>query len=173
MSAKENIFDKLELLGSGTSYISEIADMLERADMFRDMTRQEVEQFAAFVQAYEAPVGATVLVEGSREAYMFVVADGKLDIMKRSGEYKETKRIATVRSGKTIGEMSLLDGLPHSANAKVVEKPAVLLLITKNNFETFLNQHSDAAIKLLRKMATLMSLRLRQTSGVLIDHLKT
>lgn len=169
MSGK-NPFDRLELLGSGTSYTVTIADMLERADMFRDMSRQEVNIFAQYVQAYNAPVGAEVLREGDRESYMFVVAEGKLDILKHSGDSRENKRIATVRAGKTIGEMSLLDGLPHSATAKVVE-PSVLLLMTKTHFEQVINEQPEVALKMIRKMATLMSLRLRQTSGVLIDYL--
>lgn len=167
----KNPFARLELVGSGTSFTATIADMLERADMFRDMTRQEVDVFAQYVQAYDAPQGAEVLHEGDRESYMFVVAEGKLDILKHSGDSNEKKKIATVRAGKTIGEMSLLDGLPHSATVVVVD-PAVLLLITKSHFDQLINDQPEVALKVVRKMATLMSLRLRQTSGVLIDYLK-
>lgn len=167
-----NPFEALELLGSGTSYTSKIADMLERADMFRDMSRQEVDIFAGYVQAYQAPAGAEVLHEGARESYMFIVAQGRLDIMKRAGDHNENRKIATVRAGKTIGEMSLLDGLPHSATARVVE-PSILLLMTKSHFEQVSREHPEVALKMIRKMATLMSLRLRQTSGVLIDYLKS
>jgi len=165
-------FAGLEQLGSGTSFSSEIGDMLERADMFRDMSRGEVDIFAGYVQAYKAPPGAEVLHEGRRESYMFVVAEGRLDILKHSGEYNENKKIATVRAGKTIGEMLLLDGLPHSATARVVE-PSTLLLLTKSHFEQVIREQPDVALKMIRKMATLMSLRLRQTSGVLIDYLKS
>ena len=168
----KSCFDKLEMLGSGTSYTAKIADMLERADMFRDMSRNEVDVFARYVQAYKAQKGAEVLMEGDRESYLFVVAEGKLDILKRTDEESgEKKKIATVRSGKTIGEMSLLDGLPHSATAVVVE-PAVLLLVTKSNFDRLLKEQPEVALRVVHKMATLMSLRLRQTSGVLIDYLK-
>lgn len=164
------LFDRLEQLGGGSSYITEIANMLERADMFRDLSRKDVEAFAAYIQAYAAPKGVKVLEEGARESYMFVIAEGKLDIFKQSPGTHEQKKIATVRAGKTIGEMSILDGMPHSATAVVVE-PAILLLLTKNNFEQFMLYSPETALKVLRKMAVLMSLRLRQTSGVLIDHL--
>ncbi len=168
----KSCFDDLELLGSGTSYTTEIADMLERADMFRDMSRAEVDVFARYVQAYRAPVGVEVLVEGGRESYMFVVVEGKLNILKNSGgELDGKKKIATVRSGKTVGEMSLLDGLPHSATAVVLES-AILLLVTKSHFDRLLKEQPEVALRIVHKMATLMSLRLRQTSGVLIDYLK-
>jgi CRP-like cAMP-binding protein len=165
-----SLFDQLEQLGSGSGYVAKIADMLESADMFRDLNRKEVEIFANYIQSYAAAKGIKVLEEGVRENYMFVVASGKLDIFKRSANNHDEKRIATVRAGKTIGEMSILDGMPHSASAIVVE-PATLLLLTKNKFEQFMQNEPEVALKILRKMAVLMSLRLRQTSGVLIDHL--
>lgn len=172
MARDKTPFDDLELIGSGTSFNAEIGDMLERADMFRDMTRKEVDAFAGYVQAYQAPAGVEVLREGARESYMFIVAEGRLDILKQTGKEGDSRKIATVRAGKTIGEMSLLDGLPHSATAVVVE-PSVLLLLTRSRFEQLLSEQPEVALKMVRKMATLMSLRLRQTSGVLIDYLKS
>ncbi len=167
-----SLFDNLEQLGSGEAFIDEIANMLERADMFRDLARQDVEVFAKYVTAYSAPPGTKVLSEGGRESYMFVVAEGKIDVLKFSYESGEEKRLATVRAGKTVGEMSILDGMPHSASAKVVD-PARLLLITKRSFDCFIEDHPEAALKVIRKIAMLMSLRLRQTSGVLLDHLQS
>lgn len=166
-----SVFDSLEQLGSGSSYADEIGNMLERADMFRDFSRAEIDQLAQYIQAYSAPKGSIVLREGNRESYMFVVAEGKLDILKRAASCPEDTKIATVRAGKTVGEMSLIDGLPHSATAVVVES-AKLLLMTKRNFEQFIDCCPETGVKVLRKMANLMSLRLRQTSGVLLDHLQ-
>jgi len=163
---------ELDQLGAGAKFTSIIGDMLERAEMFRDMSRTEIDVVAGYMQAYKAPVGVEVLQEGQRETYMFVLAEGRLDILKNTGEYGESKKIATVRAGKTIGEMSLLDGLSHSATAKVVE-PSVLLLLTKGHFEQMIKEQPEVALSLIRKVATLMSLRLRQTSGVLIDYLKS
>ena len=165
------IFDSLEQLGSGSSYESEISDMLERADMFRDFSRADVEKLASIIQAYKAPVGTKVLVEGGRDAYMFVLIEGRVDILKRDAAGSSDKKIATVRSGKTIGEMSMIDSLPSSATAVVVE-PAKLLLITRRNFDNFTDSHPETGLKVLRKIASLMSLRLRQTSGVLMDYLQ-
>jgi len=167
-----SLFDNLEQLGSGGSFIDEIANMLERADMFRDLSRQDVEALAKYVTAYSAPTDAKVLIEGGRESYMFVVAEGKIDVLKYSYESGEEKRLATVRAGKTVGEMSILDGMPHSASAKVVN-PARLLLVTKRNFDCFIDDYPEVALKVIRKIAILMSLRLRQTSGVLLDHLQS
>lgn len=172
MSSRTSVFDNLEQLGMGTSFISTIADMLESADMFRDLARQEVEIIAQYVNAYSAPKGSTILYEGSKEAYMFIITEGRVGIYKNGTDYKSEKKLATVRAGKTIGEMSLIDGMPHSATA-VVTEPSKLLVFTHNNFENLTNDHPELALILIKKIATLMSLRLRQTSGVLVDYLQS
>jgi CRP-like cAMP-binding protein len=171
MTKHPSIFDELEQLGSGARFIPTIADMLERADMFLELTRHEVEVIANYVQAYSAPPGSTVLREGGKECYMFIIAEGKVDIYKNGADYKSEKKLATVRAGKTIGEMSLIDGMPHSATA-IVSEPAKLLLITYSNFEKLTQEHPELSLRLIRKIATLMSLRLRQTSGILVDYIQ-
>ena len=171
MANNHTIFDDLEQLGTGSRFLATIADMLEGADMFRDFSRQEIETIAHYIQAYSAPIASTVLQEGDKESYMFIVAEGKIDIYKSGVDYKNDKKLATVRAGKTIGEMSLIDGMPHSASA-IVSEPAKLLLITRNNFESLTQNHPEVALILIKKIATLMSLRLRQTSGILVDYLE-
>lgn len=172
MTKSGSVFNQLEQLGSGTSFESRIGDMLERVDMFRDFSRQDIDRLAGYMQAFRAQPGARLLREGDREAYMFILAEGKLDILKQHADGGEPKKIATVRAGKTIGEMSIIDGLPHSATVVAIE-PATLLLLTKRNFDALTEQDPALGVKLLRRLAQLMSLRLRQTSGVLIDYLKS
>lgn len=172
MAKTGSVFDQLEQLGGGTSFTAQIGDMLEQVEMFRDLSRQDIDRLSSYVQAYQAKPGAKLLREGDREAYMFILVEGKLDVFKQQGDGGEEKKIATVRAGKTIGEMSVIDGMPHSATVVVVE-PAKLLLITKRNLDLLTEQAPDLGVKLLRRLAQLMSLRLRQTSGVLIDYLKS
>lgn len=170
MTNTSSLFETLKQLGSGPRFLATVADMLERVDMFRDLSRQEVEAFATYVQAYSAPKGCKLLIEGSKERYMFFVTDGKVDIYKNGADYRSEKKLATVRPGKSIGEMSLIDGLPHSATA-IVSEPATLLLITYHNYDKLTQTQPELALKLIQKIALLMSLRLRQTSGILVDHL--
>ena len=67
--------------------------------------------------------------------------------------------------------MSLLDDLPYSATATAKDLTK-LVLITRHNFERLTEEHPILGVKMLKKIARLMSLRLRQTTGVLVDHLE-
>ena len=89
--------------------------------------------------------------------------------MKEAGPY-ENKRIASIKAGKSIGEMSILDGCPLSATV-VTTNESTLLMITKNNFEHVLEQNPKLGTKLLLKLGKMVSLRLRQTTGQLAEFL--
>ena len=70
-----------------------------------------------------------------------------------------------------MGEMSILDELPYSATAIATEDTTVVL-ITKNNFDDMTEKHPELGLKVMRKIAKLLSLRLRQTTGILLDYLE-
>lgn len=108
------------------------------------------------------------MLEGDRESYMFVLAIGKLQIIKRD-EDNTNKKLAIIRAGKSIGEMSVIDGMHHSATAVVLEE-GKLLLLTKGSFDLLLSKNPVIGLILMKKISNLMSLRLRQTSGVLVDY---
>lgn len=154
----------LEQLGIGSGFQQELYGMLEGMQLLKDFDRADIEKIAPYTGAYLAPKGVRIFREGTKGNFMCLIADGGVDILK-SG-----KKITTVRPGKTMGEMAVIDGYPHSASAVAIEDTR-LIMITRNQFEKMSDQMPKIAIKLLMRLATLMSLRLRQTTGVLCDYL--
>ncbi len=159
----------LTLIGDGESFMEQLCEMIETTQMFDDFLRNEVELVAKYSRAYEVEKGSPVFKEGQKGSFMCLLIDGRIDIFKEDDK-RERKKITTIRPGKTMGEMSLLDDLPHSATTIATEK-STLVLITRNNFDHLLMEHPVLAVKLMRKIARLMSLRLRQTTGILLDYL--
>ena len=168
MSKTENM-DSLELLGDGDVFRETLCDMIEGVPMFSELTRPEVKLLAGYVRAYGAKKDAVIFKEGVKGMFMCIVLSGRVDLLKESQE-REQKKVATVRPGKSMGEMSLLDELPYSATA-VAREDTQLLLLTRMNFERLSVEQPVLCIALLRQIARLMSLRLRQTTGILLDYL--
>lgn len=164
-----SVFDHLEQLGGGAAFAERICSMMERTDMFADLARPDIEQIAPYISVYAAKTGTRVMVEDDRESYMFILVRGRLQIVKRD-EDNTDKKLAIVREGKSIGEMSVIDGMHHSATAVALE-PSELLLLTKHNFDMLVERNPEVGVVMMRKIAGLMSLRLRRTSGVLVDFL--
>ncbi len=167
--AKTPNLDDLELIGDGTQFREELCDLIESMPMFSSLSRPEVQTLARYTRAYEARKGVTIFREGDKGHFMCVVLEGRVNILKETLE-REQKKVATVRRGKSMGEMSLLDELPYSATAKATEDTK-LLMITKLSFERLSEEQPVLCNMLLRQIARLMSLRLRQTTGILLDYL--
>jgi CRP/FNR family cyclic AMP-dependent transcriptional regulator len=159
----------LDLLGDGESFRSELCEMIENAPMFSSLSRHEVETLSDYMRGYRAKAGATVFEEGSKGLFMCVLVEGRVEILRDTPD-EGKKKVTKVRPGKSMGEMSLLDGLPHSATS-IASEDCILLLLTKMNFEKLAEEHPILYSKLLSQIARLMSLRLRQTTGILLDYL--
>ena len=156
-------------LGFGTGFKDEIVKMLGRIQMFDDFQVEEMAALAHYMHAYQAQTGAIIYRENERAGHLCLLVEGKLEVYKTS-EAGRKKKLADVRAGKTIGEMSIIDGLPNSATVRVAE-PSKLILLTKNNLKKVTEHHPVLGVKLLWHFANLLSQRLRQTSGRLVDFL--
>jgi CRP/FNR family transcriptional regulator, cyclic AMP receptor protein len=168
MSKEENIIT-LELLGDGDSFRGQLCSMIEGAQMFKELPRSEVELLARYARAYKVEKGKTIFKEGQKAAFLCVIVSGSVDVMKHTDSH-ETKKVNTIRAGRSFGEMAVIDDMPHSATTVAVDE-VTLLMITKQKLEQLTNEHPAFGVKMLWQIAKLMSLRLRQTTGSLVDHL--
>lgn len=167
---KTDELSAFNLIGDGESFKEELCQLLERAQMFSDFPRSDIQLLAHFARAYAVKKGDIIFKEGHKGSFMCVVIEGRVDILKESDSH-EKKRITTVRPGKSMGEMSIIDELPYSATAIATEETK-LVLITKLNFDLMTERHPELGLHVMRKIAKLLSLRLRQTTGILLDYLE-
>jgi len=146
------------------------AELLERTHWADDFSYPEILRLAGYLQSRSFARGAVVFREGERDATLFVIAEGKVGVIKAGGGKKELP-IATLGVGATLGEMALIDGLPRSAGA-VAQEHLVLLAITRPALDRLSDEHPQLAVKLVTKVAKLLSQRLRQTTNSLADRLE-
>jgi CRP-like cAMP-binding protein len=67
--------------------------------------------------------------------------------------------------------MALIDGEPRSATC-ITAMPCKLVILTKENFLRILAEQPGLGVKIVMKIARLLSQRLRKTSGMLVDYLE-
>ncbi len=159
----------LDLLAAGPAHKEELCNMLASSNLFSDLSRGKIEILAKYVRAFTAKSGTPVFIEGEYAGFMCIVIKGRLKIVKDSGEGR-SKVIAEADAGKSLGEMSMLDGLPHSATAVAVE-PVTLVTLQRKDFSRIVDENPKLAAKILWRFARIMSERLRDTSGLLVDSL--
>jgi CRP-like cAMP-binding protein len=166
---QEQAIDSLSLLGDGESFKQELCSMIERTQMFKGFTRAEIEALAKYTRAYGVEAGKVIFREGQKAAYLCIISEGRVDVLKQN-EDRENKKVNTIRDGRSFGEMAVIDDMPHSATT-VAADAVKLLMITKQKLEQLTRDQPALGVKVLWELAKLMSLRLRQTTGTLVDKL--
>jgi len=76
--------------------------------------------------------------------------------------------IARFERGGVIGEMSLIDRMPRSASVIAVQ-PTHAYIMTQEALDELIEVKPQLAIKFLKGLSVLLSLRLRNTSGWFAD----
>jgi len=145
------------------------AELLDATRWANDFAWAEIESLAAHLRTERRAKGEVVCREGEAQPSLFVIAQGSVSILKQdAGE--QPKLIAKLGPGQTIGEMALLDGQPRSATVAAAED-LVLLVLHRAELDRLVEEKPRLGVKLLWKLARLLSQRLRQTSGNLAQRL--
>jgi hypothetical protein len=93
--------------------------------------------------------GATIIHEGTTGSHAYLILSGSVEVFKKVGEEKLV--LSRLVKGSIFGEMSLVDDKPRSATIVALEDTEVRV-ITRDRFETMLEQNPRAVIPLLKQV---------------------
>jgi len=157
-------------MGEFGGKISEaIIDLLIHISIFDSLDSDELKNIVKYMNVVEMKAGELIFKEGERGDYVCFVAEGALDVLKKS-ETGDHVVISSLHRGRSIGDMAVLDNFPRSATVRSRTK-ATLITLTRDSFETILDKHPRIGIKMLKGLARLLSLNLRKTSSRLADYM--
>ena len=150
--------------------IMEKSELLDATRWSMDFSFERIKKLVRYMSVYEVPRDTVLFCEGEKKPYMVLIVKGRVDVVKFDSN-RTPKKITSLGPGKTIGEMSIIDGEPRSASA-VTGSDALLFVMTSEQFTSLNEALPGIGITLVLKIAKQMSQYLRQTSGRLIDHLE-
>lgn len=146
-----------------------IKSKLSKNPLFRDFSDNEITQLCQHLVGYKAGKGDAVFLEGQKAGYLCIIIDGSLDVVKDTGTGK-SRKITGVPAGHLAGEMSLIDGKPHSATA-IAAGSVLLAALSQQSLADLVDDNPALGAKLYREMARLISQRLRNTDTELVNYL--
>jgi CRP-like cAMP-binding protein len=103
------------------------------------------------------PKGSVLFLEGDEGEEMYIIRSGKVAIKKRVPHGEVT--LAVLEKGDFFGEMAILERMPRSAAAEMVED-GNLVVIGGDVFGDMIKNTPEIAVRMLRKY----SIRLRETT---------
>lgn len=147
---------------------SSISELVTRLDVFNFLSEEDAGNIEKYMFRFEYEAGSFVFREGTHGGYMFFIVEGHVEIIKQFDEKSHV--IAELGPGRSVGEMSLIDGAPRSASVRA--KDDLSLIVLKNeDFRKLLDEHPAIANKVLMGIATLLSTSLRETNKVFTEKL--
>ncbi|MBK8018707.1 MAG: cyclic nucleotide-binding domain-containing protein [Betaproteobacteria bacterium] len=167
---KNETLKALEYLGEGSSATQRIFAMIGHSRFFSDFTRSDIELLARSMSIYRADAGQTIIREGDVDDYMLLIIEGRVDIVKRD-RHGMKQSMTSVGPGATLGEMSMIDGEPRFATCNAAE-PTTFAVLSRDGMVRIILEEPSLGAKILIKLVTLLSARLRQTSHNLLHYME-
>jgi CRP-like cAMP-binding protein len=167
----------LQLLGPCTP-LSVRPEILMVSPLLHDFTPEEADLLGATMLRVRARPGQVLIAEGEASDWMMLLLQGTVDVGKRkigaemdSEEPGDVTRLAVVKEGAVIGEMSMLDGEPRYASCWALSEVEAAVL-SRAAVGRLISAHPGVGAKLLVKLTQLLAQRLRNTSSQLVKHLQ-
>jgi len=168
-SDQDNLL-RLERIGKGTVLAREISDLVGKSQFFAEFSREDIAVLADYMEVYRAQPGDIIIREGDAGDFMLLIVEGDVDILKK-GVRGEQQHMTSVGPGMTLGEMSMIDGEPRFATC-LATRTTLFAVLSRDNMAKIILDHPSLGSKILVKLVTMLSLRLRQTSAKLLHYLE-
>jgi len=165
----ENL-SRFERVSESGIVAEELTTLIGKAPLFTELTRDDVGDLAGYMGVYRAQAGETIIREGDVGDFMLLIVRGEVEILKK-GQQREPQHMTSVGPAMTIGEMSMIDGEPRFATCRTMQATTFAVL-TRENMAKLIGERPLLATKILLKLVTLLSVRLRQTSAKLLTYME-
>lgn len=162
--------DRLQSLGNAKQIVPKMFEMIGHSKFFTDFTRENVDALASYMKAYSAEPGDMIIREGDIDDFMLFIIEGRVSIVK-TDSHGEKRPMTIVGPGGTLGEMSMIDGEPRFASCIALEA-TIFSVFSRDSMVKIILEEPALGSKILIKLVTLLSQRLRSTSSDLLQHLE-
>lgn len=153
----------------GNHHAEELVDFIINLPLFEFLERDDLEIVAREMVYIDLEPDQVLFNEWDKADYVCFVQQGELDVTKKTGPEKRNV-IATLRRGRSIGEMSIINNFPRSSTV-VARTDVRLAVFSRDAFEAILAERVDIGVNILKGLANLLSVNLKKTSSRLADNM--
>ena len=143
---------------------------LQRVDILADLTRGELSRVHPIVRRIEVDAGTVIMREGEPGDEMYLFAEGEVTVSKnltmkigkRAGCGPAQKSMVTLKAEHVsfFGDMAIIENDTRSATITAASD-CVLYAVTRDDFEDLCMEHPEVGVKVLRRVAKVLSKRVR------------
>jgi CRP-like cAMP-binding protein len=162
----------LEHLGDAARFAGQIHSLIPKCPLLENFSAAEVKLLSHFMDVYSAGAGVEVIREGEGGDFMLMVLEGRVEVHKRD-RWNTPQLLAVVEAGRTLGEMSMIDGEARFASC-IAAEPSLIAVLDRERLARIIVEQPLLGAKVLMELVLMLSQRLRHTSerllGLLDEH---
>ena len=117
---------------------NDVTTVLKSSGLLQGMAETLIAQLGAAFEERRLASGADLVRQGDDADHLFVIAEGKLDVL------LDTMRLQQLGPGAVVGEVALLAGGKRSATVRAIE-PTRALALSRERFDRLLEEHPELA----------------------------
>ena len=130
-------------------------EFLNGVDLFKGLTDAQLERLAVSAVELSFPVG-DIFKDNDDADGLYIIKAGMVKVTKKAAETSGMEAVlAILKPGNSFGELSLIDGLPRSANV-VAMAPTVCYFLPREAFLLALKENLEIAFALLPALAAMV-----------------
>ncbi len=149
--------------------VQELVDFIINLPLFEFLEKDELQVVAKRMSFLDLDPGEVLFQEWDKADCVCFIESGELDVTKKTGPDSRDVN-ATLRRGRSIGEMSIINNFPRSSTV-IARTKCRLAVFPRQAFEDILESHVQIGIKILKGLATLLSVNLKKLSSRLADNM--
>lgn len=130
--------------------MNDIAKLVEHSPLGVELENGEIEFLGSLMQERRLADGDFLIEDGGSDDSLHVILDGKVEVVKRAGG--DYASLAVLREGELAGELSFIDGTPHTVGLRALCDTHVLSL-PRPAFEGIIDSHPQLVYKVMRAVA--------------------
>ena len=149
--------------------MSEELSSLKKMVLFANLNEEELKAVREIVTEVDYIADKSVFEEGQDGHTLYLIKSGEVKVTKKDPEGTE-QVLALLKDGDIFGEMSFIDGRPHSATVTAVHSTRILQL-EKGKFDELVDSHPKAAYKIMKTIVVQVDAIVRRMNTQYVDML--
>ncbi len=147
----------------------DLVDFIINLPLFEFLEKDDLFEVAARMDFVNLDPGEVLFNEWDKADFVCFIESGELNVTKKTGP-DSSDVIATLRRGRSIGEMSIINNFPRSSTV-IARSTVRLAVFPRSAFEIILEKKVDIGVNILKGLANLLSINLKKASSRLADNM--
>ena len=127
--------------------------------LFHGLVEEDIRRLIALGTEQTYRKGDVLVTQGSHEGKVFVLLEGMVEVQVNAGE--TARPVVALGPGQLIGEITLVDGGPHSATVVVTQTPTRVLAFERDALLALCEAHPRMGYRLMRNIAADLGFKVR------------